>query len=554
VIDRDLHLAKALLIEGNPLLRSVTTAQLKDAGIGQVVQRSRVKDARLLLERETFDIVLCNREFEDSDISGQDLLEELRREQLLAPSTVFLMVTSQATYNQVVEAAEAALDGFIVRPFTAATLVERLLEARQRKRTLGDIHRALDAGELETAFARALRRFQERQPYWLYCGRLSAEILLRLGRAGDAINLFERISQTKPVNWARLGIVRAQLAAGRQADARRALDALLDADSKNADALDLQGRLRVERSDFQGALESFRAAVELTPGCMLRAQHAGALAFYLGHRDEALALLNRARSMGTQSKLFDALSLYLLALLHFDRQDGDGLREAALQLKELGQRHAPSIRLERMGSAIDALMSVRLGSSDPAIERLRSLLSTATSDDFDIEAAQVALTLWVRLPVQAHRDAQIGQFAQTITERFCTSKPIAELFMAAAQGHDAVVSAVRHSQARLQALAEGAMEQALQGQPEAAIRQLLEDGQVLGNSRLLDMAATLARKHQVQLGVPQAEALANQAEELSRRHSPGVGHIAGLLRATRLPGSLTWRGTPAAPGPTSVLV
>jgi hypothetical protein len=68
------------------------------------------------------------------------------------------------------------------------------------------------------------------------------------------------------------------------------------------------------------------------------------------------------------------------------------------------------------------------------------------------------------------------------------------------------------------------------------------------------MAATLARKHQVQLGVPQAEALANQAEELSRRHSPGVGHIAGLLRATRLPGSLTWRGTPAAPGPTSVLV
>lgn len=190
MLDPDLHLARALLIEGNPLLRSITTSQLRDAGVGQVIPCPRVRDARLLLEREKYDIVICNREFEGSDISGQDLLDELRREQLLPYSTVFLMVTSSATYAQVVEAAESALDGFLVRPYTAAALTERLLEARQRKRLLADVMKALEAGDLETAFARALKRFQEQLPYAAYCGRLAAELLLRMGRPEDSAKVF----------------------------------------------------------------------------------------------------------------------------------------------------------------------------------------------------------------------------------------------------------------------------------------------------------------------------------------------------------------------------
>ncbi|HLL19599.1 MAG TPA: response regulator, partial [Rubrivivax sp.] len=125
MIDRDIHLAKALLVESNALLRSVATGQLRDLGIGQVSNASRVKDARLLLERERFDIVICNRDFEGSDYSGQDLLDELRRENLLPHSTVFLMVVQTATYHQVMEAAEAALDGLLVRPYTAAVLSAR---------------------------------------------------------------------------------------------------------------------------------------------------------------------------------------------------------------------------------------------------------------------------------------------------------------------------------------------------------------------------------------------------------------------------------------------
>ena len=169
MIDRDIHLARALLVESNPLLRSVAAAQLRDLGIGHVTQAGKVKEARLLLERERFDIVVCNREFDDSDYSGQDLLDELRRENLLPHGTVFLMVTSQATYQNVVEAAEAALDGFLVRPYTASQLSARLQEARNRKRELvvlltpyilNDSH---DAVAITDAFRNALGPWASRQ-------------------------------------------------------------------------------------------------------------------------------------------------------------------------------------------------------------------------------------------------------------------------------------------------------------------------------------------------------------------------------------------------------
>ena len=181
MIDPDLLLARALVIDPNPMLRSVTATQMRDAGVSEVATCGRAQHARLMLERQTFDIVICNLEAEPTgQLSAQDLLDELRREQLLPFSTVFLIVTSHVTYAQAVEVAETDLDGFLVRPFSGAALMERVLEARNRKRELSGILSALESGKLELAVQRALTRFQERQPYWIFCGSVAAELLLRL--------------------------------------------------------------------------------------------------------------------------------------------------------------------------------------------------------------------------------------------------------------------------------------------------------------------------------------------------------------------------------------
>lgn len=539
MIDRDIHTARALLVEGNAMLRSVAAEQLRSLGIGHVSQASRVRDARLMIEREPYDIVVCNREFEGSPESGQDLLDELRREHQLPHSTVFLMVTSQASYAQVVEAAEAALDGILIRPYNAAALSARLQEARARKRELADVLRALDSGQTELALARAVKRFQGGQRYGTYCGRLAAELFLTLNRPEDARKLFQKLAEPAGAIWARLGIARALMAASDNTAARKVIQAVLDEDRGCADAHDLLGRILVEQCDFAGALECYREAAGITPGCLLRTQHAGALAFYQGLGDEALKTLERAIGLGVQSKLFDALTLLLLAACRLDRGDKPGVLSMQEQIRRYGERFPDSRRLKRMSAAVAVLAALASGQQDAAVGQLQALSAQTQADDFDLEAANTLLMLWARVPLEHRPAGQHEAVVERIAMRFSISKAIAEVLLASARREEPAVGIVRRCQARVTALSESAMDLSLKDQAEAAVRKLLQAGEEALNAKWLEMAIVIARRNSAHLAG--AEALAQQAAQRLARSCQAVNHIAGIQRSGRSPGGLQLR-------------
>ena len=548
-IDLDLHRAVALVVEGKPMMRNITVNHLRAAGIAQVTSCGSLDEARLLLERSAYDIVVCSLEFEGSLLSGQDLLEELRREQLLPHSTVFLIVTDQATYSRVLEAAESSLDGLIVQPFSGATLMDRLLEARSRKRLLVDITKALEAGELEVALARAVKRFQERHRYWQYCARLAAELLLRLNRPDDAAKLFARVLEIQPEGWARVGLVRADITAGRTTQARKGLEALVKEDPENADAQDLLGRLRVERAEFSKAMESYRAAAELTPGCLLRAQHAGALAFHLGQHQEALKLLKRARALGGRSRLFDSLSLFLMALIQFDTGDRDGMDNSVDELRAFSRRYSGSVRLERLSAAGETLLQIRRGEVQIARDRLLAQGAASLDEGFDAEAAQLLLSLWARLPAAWSECDERNDFIRAVALRFCTSRSAAEaLTVAACHGKEAS-QIIQQALTSVNAAAEAALQQAMgdelgpgdQRDAAGAATRLLEIARQTRNSRLIAMLPGLAQECEADIGTERAQAIIEEARELTSRYRQTSVHIAGIQRSGRSPGALVIR-------------
>jgi CheY-like chemotaxis protein len=543
MIDPDLHLAKTLVIEPNAMLRSVTAGQLRSGGVGEVATCGRMQQAREMLERDAFDIVICNLESaEPGELSAQDLLNELRREQLLPFSTVFLMVTAQVTYAQALEAAETALDGFLVRPFTGATLIERVLEARRRKRELAGVMTALESGKLELAVQRALTRFQEKQPFWFFCGRMAAELMLRLQRPQDALVLFEKLNEVRPTAWARVGMARSEWAGGRLGKAQKVLEGLLQDEPQCADALDLQGRMRVERSDFTGALESYRAASLATPGCLLRAQHAGALAFYLGHRDEAGEFLGRARTMGAGTRLFDALSLFLLALVHHDRQEMEPLDSCVKELASFAERFAQSPRLGRIADAARALWLTHTGQADEAAAVVHQLAQAVYGDAFDLEAAQVVVSLWVRVP-QASADAEAAAtFAQAVAMRYCSSRTITDFFVIISGQQLPFSEAFREGLAAINATVEQAVQAASQGQPSQVIMHLMEQSERYRNSRFAEISSMLIKRYATELGTAAAASSAQRATALLGRFTAGAAHIAGIQRANRSPGALVLKG------------
>jgi two-component system chemotaxis response regulator CheY len=58
-------------------------------------------------------------------VTGIDLLKQIRADEKLRHLPV-LMVTAEAKREQIIEAAQAGVNGYIIKPFTAATLQEKL--------------------------------------------------------------------------------------------------------------------------------------------------------------------------------------------------------------------------------------------------------------------------------------------------------------------------------------------------------------------------------------------------------------------------------------------
>ena len=544
--------ARALVIDGNPTMRRATVAQLRDLGIEQVRQCKGLADARMSLEQMDFDFVLCADFIEGSELSGQSLLEELRREAILPHSTVFVMLAGEATYARVVEAAEAALDVFLLRPYKVTALADRLVAARRRKRELSVIFEALERNEHAQAVRTCLQRYEQQQPYALHCARIAAEILLKDGQVDEALTLFRRLAQDRQTPWAQLGVARAHFAAGDLINARRQAEALVRGQSTMVEAYDLLGRVQVDQGELSQALRTYHAVTEITPGCSLRLQQCGSVAFYLDDRELVLELLERAVAIGPQSRLFDALSLLLLAFVRHDMGDLRRLMTLHAQLQQFQQTYPQSRRLKLFVDACGALRVLLNRQVDEAQLMIQALADAVDTPDFDLEAAIVVLALWTRLPSRDVVASQQDKLVRGIAMRFCASKAITEILVAAARQHETITKMLRACQAEITGVAEEAMRLAMQGRQRDAVQLLLAQGEATRNARLIELSSLLLRRHREHIA--DQEALLGQTTALHQRYCRPITHIAGIRRSSRAPGGLLLRGQKLGPsdaqGPT----
>lgn len=542
--------AKALVIDANANARMLIVSHLRDLGVGTVKAVSKTRDARLALETSSYDIVVSDNDFGEEADSGQQLLDELRREQILPQSTVFIMVTADATYASVAGAAEAALDAYLLKPYNLAGFAERLHAARHRKLALKPIFDAMDAEAFDAAAQLCLERFAQRAEYWLYAARLGAELLLRLKRNAEARALYEAIVEAKTVPWAKLGVARAEYAAGQLQQAKQTLELLVGEMPDYADGWDVLGRVQMDEGNLELALKTYQQAMALTPGCLLRAQRTGTLAFYAGRREEALRLLESATVNGLRSRLFDYFSLVLVALIQFDAGERQATRRQLEHFEQLLLKHPGSLRLQRQQLAVQALVALhdsRAADAVQAAERLAQALETPAAD---LEAACLVLAVWRRANAAGSPAPTTETVFQRLALRYCVNKASTEVMVAMCERDEAAAGVVRQAHDRVFEIAEQAMTLSLKGKPELAVRLLAEQGEATRNAKLIDMAMSVLRRHAARIEPTETrDALEARVRALQEAWVlPITGSLARAKAGQPLPVPLNTRG-PAIEGP-----
>ena len=114
---------KILIVDDFSTMRRIIKNLLRDLGFNNTQEADDGLTALPMLKSGGFDFLVTD--WNMPGMQGIDLLKAVRADAELKSLPV-LMVTAEQKREQIVEAAQAGVNGYIVKPFTAQTLKEKL--------------------------------------------------------------------------------------------------------------------------------------------------------------------------------------------------------------------------------------------------------------------------------------------------------------------------------------------------------------------------------------------------------------------------------------------
>lgn len=118
-----------LVVDDFSTMRRIVKNLLSEIGFNNITEADDGKTALPILERGGIDFLVTD--WNMPGMPGIDLLKAVRADPNLADLPV-LMVTAEAKREQIMEAAQAGVNGYVVKPFTADTLKEKVDKVFER--------------------------------------------------------------------------------------------------------------------------------------------------------------------------------------------------------------------------------------------------------------------------------------------------------------------------------------------------------------------------------------------------------------------------------------
>lgn len=120
---------KILIVDDFSTMRRIIKNLLRDLGFTNTAEADDGVTALPMLQSGNFELLVTD--WNMPGMQGIDLLRAVRADPKLASLPV-LMVTAEQKKEQIIEAAKAGVNGYIVKPFTADTLKEKLEKIFER--------------------------------------------------------------------------------------------------------------------------------------------------------------------------------------------------------------------------------------------------------------------------------------------------------------------------------------------------------------------------------------------------------------------------------------
>ncbi|MCG2575968.1 response regulator [Dechloromonas sp. XY25] len=391
-----------LVIDDQPMAREALRTVAQTIGAFAVEFASNYQDAIYRIRNNTPDIILCDYVLGDGR-SGQQLLEELRRFNLLADEMIFMMVTGEQSYEQVVSAVELVPDDYIIKPFSPDKLLLRLDRIMAKKEFFREYYQEKRRQEFANALAilEQHRASEAGRPYRFEICRQQAEVMLISGDAEGAEAAYRDILENYEFPWARAGVARSLHRQNRLDEAREEIDRVVASTPTFFEASDLKANICMAQGEHGEAQQILDEVAKKTPRNYLRKRQLAEAATLNGDTETARAVMSDIVANDTMPGAVTPEDRLALARSQIDARDLISAEKTLIGLKESDVQNlaldeqasyaallavsSPGRGKPRFVGLRPALMSAHLGANS-RLDILRSALSLGDHELADTQA------------------------------------------------------------------------------------------------------------------------------------------------------------------------
>lgn len=129
-----------LIVDDMTNMRRTIRNMLRSIGCMNILEAENGEAALNKLSSEKIDFIICD--WNMPNMSGIEFLRKIRDDERLK-DTPFLMVTAEVEASQIIQAAETDVDGYIIKPFVARTLEEKVNNIYDKRRNPTEVDKLI---------------------------------------------------------------------------------------------------------------------------------------------------------------------------------------------------------------------------------------------------------------------------------------------------------------------------------------------------------------------------------------------------------------------------
>jgi two-component system chemotaxis response regulator CheY len=114
---------KVMIVDDFATMRRILRNILKQIGFKNIIEADDGKNALKKLKKEKVDLIMCD--WNMPEMPGIELLKNVRSDDELK-DIPFVMVTAEAQKDNIIEAVKSGVSNYVVKPFSAETIAEKL--------------------------------------------------------------------------------------------------------------------------------------------------------------------------------------------------------------------------------------------------------------------------------------------------------------------------------------------------------------------------------------------------------------------------------------------